>query len=551
MLKTLWFHFRRLDIFLDKHAVALALLLAVVFLRIPTLAEPYWYGDEAIYLTIGNSLRAGEQMYVDIIDHKTPLIYYFAAAAGTQFGFRLMTAGVAVVSTAAFFLLTKDFFIKLRWRILATSIFIAYTNLPRFEGNIPNGELYVMMFVLLALVVLQTTKFYRSFFAEKARAITPVQAANDTKNVLTLLATGFLFGLATLTKVPAIFDFAIVGVMAWFIGVEIFTSNTQSTTRWKKLHFVALELGILLTGWIVCILASVLYFAARGSLEAYIDFGLFYNFRYAGSWMPEFGSPVIAFFFTLKGKVLLLGSWILLLTAIRKYLTPKFIFSISWIALTILAATLSNRPYPHYFLQVFPAIALLIAQLAELLSSALSSWKAMNVSNKWRLNEEMTRQLVQVTAALIMIIVFLSTLRLLDVTPYPTKKYYSLFFQLLTKKVTWEEYRDQFNPLLKDNYRVAKMLRQNPEKELFIWGDNPLLYALTNKNPVGRFIVSFHIDDFKAHEESLSAVKTKSPTYVIVMKDRAPLPGLDEYLSANYIPNDDYMTFTMWRRGNP
>jgi hypothetical protein len=202
-------------------------------------------------------------------------------------------------------------------------------------------------------------------------------------------------------------------------------------------------------------------------------------------------------------------------------------------------------------LQVFPAVALLVAQLAELLSTTISSWSKMNTSNKWKLNQYMTSSLIQVTAALIIIIVFLSTMRLLQVKPYPTKKYYNVFFQLLTKQVTWEEYRDQFNPLLKDNYQVAKMLRQNPEKELFIWGDNPLLYALTDKNPVGRFIVSFHIEDFKAHEESLSAVKAKSPTFVIVMKDRAPLPGLEEYLSANYIPNDEYQTFTMWRRGNP
>ena len=551
MLKTLWFHFRRLDICLDKHAVALALLLAVIFLRIPTFAEPYWYGDEAIYLTIGNSLRAGEQMYVDIIDHKTPLIYYFAAAAGTQFGFRLMTTGVAVISTAAFFLLTKDFFTTLRWRVLATSIFIAYTNLPRFEGNIPNGELYVMMFVLLGLVVLQTTTFYKSFFAERARVLTSVQVANDTKNILSLFTTGLLFGLATLTKVPALFDLGVVGVMAWFIWVETFTQKVQPETRWKKAYLISLELGIVLIGWIVCILASILYYAARGSLGAYIDYGLFYNFRYAGSWMPVFSSPITAFFFTLKGKVLLLGGWMLLLTAIRKYLTPKFIFSVSWIALTIFAATLSNRPYPHYFLQVFPATALLVAQLVELLSSTISSWSKMNASSTWKLSGEMTRRLVQVTAALLMIIVFLSTMRLLHVTPYPTKKYYTLFFQLLTKQMSWEEYRDQFNPLLKDNYQVAKMLRQNPEKELFIWGDNSLLYALTNKNPVGRFIASFHIEDFKAHEESLSAVKAKSPTYVIVMKDRSPLPGLEAYLSANYIPNDDYMTFTMWRRSNP
>ena len=46
----------------------LAVTLAVTFfVRLPSLFEPLWYGDEAIYLTIGQKLVRGGLMYVDIL----------------------------------------------------------------------------------------------------------------------------------------------------------------------------------------------------------------------------------------------------------------------------------------------------------------------------------------------------------------------------------------------------------------------------------------------------------------------------------------------------
>ena len=54
-------------------------LLIVFILRIPSFFEPYFYGDEMIYLAIGNALRDGVELYKEIFDHKTPLIYLFCA----------------------------------------------------------------------------------------------------------------------------------------------------------------------------------------------------------------------------------------------------------------------------------------------------------------------------------------------------------------------------------------------------------------------------------------------------------------------------------------
>ncbi len=69
---------KKIDIFLDKQTGLFLNLFLLVILRIPNFFEPYWYGDEAIYLSVGNALNKGGLLYTTIIDHKTPLIYQFA-----------------------------------------------------------------------------------------------------------------------------------------------------------------------------------------------------------------------------------------------------------------------------------------------------------------------------------------------------------------------------------------------------------------------------------------------------------------------------------------
>lgn len=554
--QKLWSAFRKFDLFLDKHAFILALGLIVLIVRLPTVAEPYWYGDEAIYLTVGNSLRAGERMYVDIIDHKTPLIYYIAEAGNTQFGYRMLGTAAVAVSTIAFYILLKDFFGRRAQRLVAIAIFILYTNLPRFEGNIPNGETFVMMFALLALLAFRKTRVYQAFLHPSDRLPQRPYIVKSTTNTLWLLASGALMGLATLTKVPAVFDFAILFVIAWFVFVEALAQSKQKhVTFFESLMgtrsvvgSLAIQMGLVFVGWASMIMLSIVYYFLRGSLQEYIDYGLLYNFRYADSWKPQFPSEFVAFFFTLKGKVLLLAAWIFGLSIFRRSFSKAFLFGSSWMALTLLAATLSNRPYPHYFLQVFPALAIVVTAVIWVI--VVSIHRCRNKNGALLCETDATKPILEVAGSLIVISFLIATLGLLHVVPYPTVKYYNLFYKLATKQISWQEYRDQFNPVLHDTYQVAKLLRRSPDQEMFVWGNNPILYALSGKNPVGRFTVAFHIDDFNAYTETLDAIEEKKPTYVVVMKDQQFLPGLAEYLMTEYIPNSEYPTMTVWKRAN-
>ena len=102
---------KKIDHFFDQQTALLLSLFLLVILRIPNFFEPYWYGDESIYLAVGNALNQGGKLYTTIIDHKTPLIYHFARVPN-QFYFRLLNLVWMILTTIFFYLFAKKLFKK-------------------------------------------------------------------------------------------------------------------------------------------------------------------------------------------------------------------------------------------------------------------------------------------------------------------------------------------------------------------------------------------------------------------------------------------------------
>ena len=186
----------------------LTILLAVVLvLRIPSFFEPFSYGDEMIYLTLGEAIRRGVPLYSGIHDNKPPLLYILAAIAGNVFWFRVILAAWMFITTVAFWKLTQVLFEKNpKARKIATIAFAILTTIPLLEGQIANAEIFMLGPTIAAFLVLLTKK------------LTP-------KN---LFFSGLLFSIATLFKVPAAFDVPVI-ITFWLI---IAISKNKS----KKLH---------------------------------------------------------------------------------------------------------------------------------------------------------------------------------------------------------------------------------------------------------------------------------------------------------------------------
>ncbi|MCA9369442.1 MAG: hypothetical protein H6773_01955 [Pseudomonadales bacterium] len=525
-------HIIKIDRLLDQQWPLFVALVLLFVLRVPNLVEPYWYGDEGIYLTIGQSMNKGVLLYQEIIDHKTPIIY-FLAQTHTQLNFRLLLIGWMLVTTAAFYYFAQKLFAGKRLpAFLATLVFVVATTLPSFEGNIPNGELFVMGFVLMGLLILSRTEYVAQLLESK-KVLT-------THSWFAYLTSGVFLSLGVLTKVPAIFDIAAALGFGYFA-----TTNACLATKKKRAGELIKRVSANLPVWIVMgvgilipIVISIVYFVSKGAGQAYLDFGLLYNFRYAGSWQLPFTNPLLLFFFTLQGKVVAMGLLTLVLTLLRKYVTPAYQFILFWFGLSLFASLLSNRPYPHYYLQIVPAFSLVVA-------GTLSEGYSILTSLKKRATNVLGPLL-----GLGLLGIFFAILVLLDVRPYPSLGYYTSFMQLAQGKISVEEYNQRFDVHMRDNYKAVDVMKVCPDDHLFIWGTNPMLYALSDRIPTGRFTVSFHIKDFDAYDETYNDLVEDAPSFIVVMNsETSDFPEFYEYLSENYRQTPvEFDNFTLWNR---
>lgn len=484
--------------FIHKHEVLFFTLIGVAFLRIPNLFEPYWYGDEGIYLVVGQGMSKGMELYAEIIDHKTPMIYWMAQMTQTLLWFKVLLFASSLTSVTLFYFIARRFFER-KWQIaLVTVIFALLTTLPALEGNIANGEILLMPMILLAVLV------FWHYFPLNLK-VKPIKSFYKLAGWTHPLLVGMLFSLALLLKVPAGFDFGAMGVF-WLMLLPFHFK--------KKLWKEWLKYGVMLVvGFLVPTAFSIWYFGMRGTLGAYLDFGLLYNFRYISAWGSPFTNPVAMFLSTLQGRMMVLVLYLGVVFWGRKYLRTPVLYTFVWFGMTLFALLLSLRPYPHYFIQIVPPVALLIGFLVS--------------------------EAKQVKAAVIGLFAFCFVVfSALSFQRYPTLPYYDNFLRYIIGQKSPEAYVAWFDAKTPQTYRVAEYLRKHthPKERIFIWGDEPMVYALAQRSPVGRFSVAFHIESFGAYEETLTDLEKRSPSYIVDFKQNPEsFVGLYRLLNADYI----------------
>ncbi|HZZ99076.1 MAG TPA: phospholipid carrier-dependent glycosyltransferase [Candidatus Saccharimonadia bacterium] len=485
-------------------------LIAQILLRIPNLVEPYWYGDEAIYLTIGQGLRNGLVLYRDIIDHKTPVIYYLASVP-SQFWFKFLLLIWTSISTVLFYVLALRLLRSKRAASISTILFAIATTLPWFEGNIANGELFVMGFILVGAVILTRLPIFHAFMEKKAEF---------TQHPIALIIAGVFFSLGVLTKVPAVFDIA-----AFFTIILFLLARHHNLATLKSSLMTCVWIGV---GILIPIAVSILYFASQHALMDYYQFGLLYNFRYSSEVTLPFTQPILKFLYGTIGKFLIVVAGLVAMRVLSNKVKPAFQFIFMWSLLALFSTLLSSRPYPHYWMQTVPPLALLLGYLFS---------KAHRIE----------RALVAVP-----ITIFIATLFLFHVGLYPTVSYYQNFLKFATHQIDTQTYRGYFNDsLMRDTYHTAWYIKSTttPEQHLFIWGNDPMLYALADRRPVGRYTVTFHIQDFNAFDDTMKALNSKMPPIIVVMNDeQGKFPEFRALLAQKYVQVEHLQTMTIYRR---
>ncbi|MDZ7262668.1 MAG: hypothetical protein ONB05_11260, partial [candidate division KSB1 bacterium] len=398
----------------------LEVCLGITFLlRIPSLFEPFWYGDEMIYLTLGEGIRRGITLYSGLHDNKPPLIYLLAAISGNVFWFRAILSFWMLATVTLFYYLVKRLFDdNEKIQKVAVYSFAILTSIPLFEGNIANAEIFLIGPIIFAMLVL-TAK----------RTPTP-----------NLMFAGVLFSIASLFKLPAALEIPVIFIY-WLATRGLKLKNILDSVK-KFLPIIA--------GFVIPVGITLVWFYSRGALADYLKAVFLENISYLSSWRP--GDVQKTFILRnlpllIRGGVVLVGLITIFLA--RKKLGKPFILASIWILFSLFAATLSERPYPHYFIQAIPAVSLFLGLLVA------------------------ARDKEQALAVL--------PLLLASVIPvyykyyyYPTFSYYVRFANLATRRISQEKYFSEFNQNTPRDYEIAKLITSSTRKDdpIFVWGDS-------------------------------------------------------------------------------
>lgn len=459
-----------------KYKYWFILFLIFLVLRIPSLFEPYWYGDEGIYLTLGQAIKKGITLYSQIHDNKPPTLYYLAAISQTVFGFRFLLI-LFMIPTIYFFNKLSQFFLSLKASKIATFIFMILTSIPLFEGTIANAEVFMLLPTLVGILILTKSKI----------------------NIKDIITSGLLLGLAFTIKIPVAFEFA-------FLCLWLFIDDLSFFKKTKNIIIftIAFFLPIILWG---------IYFYFNGAFKEFMFASLLQNFGYISSWSTgtQTASPASG---GIVGRfVFLLISWaIIFFLKIKKIISSKFSFLLFWFSATIFGALLSGRPYPHYLIQVLPPLVLILVELFNFKDKKVQLF------------------------SLISVLFLIFTAFKFKFYFYPVFRYYANFYSYAVSLKSTPDYRNYFGYQINDVYKISEFIKANtgPNDKIFVWGDEPYIYALSDRLPSSKYTVAYHILDFNGYQVTMDKIKANLPKLIIYyqMPNRS-FPELDRFIK-NY-----------------
>lgn len=462
---------------ITKYKYWFILFFVFIILRLPSLFEPYWYGDEGVYLTLGMAIRKGLVLYSQIHDNKPPTLYYLAAISQTVFGFRLLLSLVMIPTIYYFYRLSLLFFSQKVSKVI-TFVFLIITSIPFLEGNIANAEIFMLLPTILGFLIFLRAKKNINYFW-----------------------SGLLLGLAFTIKVPVAIEFGFLFLWLFFSNIRDFKNKSFS---------IILNLFTFGLSFLIPIILFGIYFVIKGAFPLFINSALLQNFSYLSSWATGTQTASASSGGLFTRLVILLFFWLIIfLFKKKKVINSQFSFVLFWFGTTIFGALLSTRPYPHYLIQVLSPLCLLLPFIFNF------------------------KKIIYPIFSLIFLFLFLLITQKYHFYSFASLPYYQAFY--LSGSVT--KFHNYFGQDVVDTYQIDQYIQKNSsiKDHIFVWGDMPYIYTLSNRLPPGRYTVAYHILDFNGYEETMIGLKTYPPKVIVYKQmDGRQFSQLDEFIKKYY-----------------
>jgi len=455
-----------------------------ILLRLPSLFEPYSYADEGIYLVLGKAWRQGLVFYRDIHDNKPPLLYVTAGLAKTVWGFRVILLAWNLVNLWLVWLLGRKIFKdKVKPIMVSCLLFVLLSSLSFWEGNMANGEIFMIMPFTMAvyLILLGLERKKNWYFG----------------------VSGLLVAVAFLYKVPVMFDF--VGVGLWLLWDKWGKMGQQ----WREL---LKQWSVLAAGFLLPNILVFWYYWSVGAGERYLMSALLQNLPYLSSW----GGASAGGGGLWQNGLFQRGLVVLLLVGLvfwkRKKMNRWLGLLGLWFVFSLYGVLLPGRPYSHYFLELVVVLSLITGWLTT--------------------RDRLGRTVVKIAWGLVVL-----SYGVYRFWWYPVGSYYFNFWQWAVGLKDDANYQRYWGEQILVDQQVGEYIGQltGPEEKIYVWGTAPGIYYLADRLPVGRYTVAYHVADFDAYDETMTALRQEEPNLIIKLRsENLPFPALGELLAEEY-----------------
>ncbi|MBW1823455.1 MAG: glycosyltransferase family 39 protein [Deltaproteobacteria bacterium] len=453
--------------------IILITILAIAAIRYRLLGVPL-ERDEGEYAYMGQLLLQGILPYVEAYNMKFPGIYFLYALILTLFGqthtgihLALLVANVATIFLI--YLLGKYLFDALTGTVAGISYGIISMS-PWYHGLWANSEHYVVLFaiggILLLTRIIMSSKLHSLFWS------------------------GILLGLSFTIKQH--------GILFALFGIGYFIITHLKEARVSLPHF-SKKLGVLILGIITPFGLFLITLSVGGVLDRF----WFWTFEYASKYVSDISltkglsnlqdniSP---------GLQVNLSIWF---AAALGLTTPlwdeksrsKWGFSLGFFLTSLTALCLGLYFRRHYFILLFPSLALLAGLAIAALSRKITSFLS---------------QPMKVGTVLLIIIIICS---------YPLFAQRKSLFQLTPREVCRRIYN--WNPF-PESLVIARYLKQNTSlnDRIAVMGSEPQIYFYAHRRAATGYIYTYplmksHPFAMKMQKEMIEEIETNQPKYLV------------------------------------
>lgn len=431
----------------------LILSTALFVLRLPTLFELPWL-DQSYFAYTGQRIRAGQLLYKELGAQYPPGIFFFYTlisyiGGGQPWVIPLTDAFYALLTMGAIFLLAKSFWGS-RAALGAAFIFFLFSLSPAYQGfwSRNRAELLINLPLIISI--------YGGY-----------QAYTKGKNWLWIFS-GLALGIAFTIKFSALL---LALPLIFLIWISPPTGLSAMSYRIKIFFY-------LICGWMLPVIAVILYLYFRGILSEAYEGVITYNYAYANMMMEL--KPLLALILINLNRSLVFSLTILPLALIGFWLGKIYRSVTGWILILwilggLLSVLLQWKFFWPHFMFLLPPFSLLLG----------FSWQLIKIKKEEKYS-----------LAISLIVIILFVFASVDVFKGHWR-YYRAGFTFLYKNTSYERmvYSLPIN-FDKIGFReTGKFIAKNSQEKdyIFVWALAPDIYYYSGRPPANRFIYQHYL----------------------------------------------------------